>query len=223
MARWLIIAAALGLGGCQALLGIDDPVAAENLCSPFDEDSCDAGETCDVVFDTGALDCRPTGNVGSHEPCNFAEECERGLSCVRGMCRTICLEPLDCDNADPDEGECTVDVSDIRVCDSNCDLTALGNGGCPGGFECEMLHNYANDLTPLCTRVDDGDSFALGQECYDLDQCAPTLACYDPDEDLIGSCTEICVGGSGGGPCPGECIELWPAVHGVRIGVCPLP
>ncbi len=224
MMRALAIAAAIALGGCQVLLGIDDPVGDQ--CDPFDDGACDPGESCDVVFDTGLLDCRTAGVLTAHEPCEFAEECAGGFTCLRGMCRTICNESFDC-NGDAGELECIVDISGIRVCDSNCDVTGALSGGCPGGFECEILHNYDGDLTPLCTRPDDGDAFALDQECYDLDQCVATLACYDENGDSdgqqIGRCTELCKVADGGGPCPGECIQLWTPVHGTAVGVCPLP
>ena len=121
------LAALVMLGGCAQVLGLDDVVPSDQ-CSPFDVDTCELDETCDV-WEAEVLTCRPEGGLPVNAQCDQGiDTCRGPLSCIDGLCRTICGPERACDPAD-NESECSHWYNDsMTVCDSDCNV--LDGTGC---------------------------------------------------------------------------------------------
>ncbi len=213
--RALAIVAPLLLGGCQLLLGIEDPAGDE--CSPFDVTTCDPTDTCDIDLDNGTLTCRIEGTVQANELCFDQDDCAGPLSCVDGVCHTFCpVYGQAC--SDTGEGECLKQWSSETVCDSPCDV--IGNTGCVAGADCFVSFNDLAVPMAWCLQNGSGGIVAGGEPCTFFSECLPGYACYDPDQDSAGTCTPLCIVGE---PCAtGTCeAVLSDPIHGQMIGLCP--
>jgi hypothetical protein len=206
--RAALLALAAALGGCQLLLGIDDPVGDQ--CSPFDVDSCDPTDTCDRDPDDGRLTCRMEGTVPAGELCFEPDDCAGPLSCVDGVCRTFCPVFGD-DCPDPAEGECIKIWGSSHVCDSACD--PIANTGCIPDAECILSTNDNGAPIAVCVPHGYFGAKMSGETCDFLEQCVPGFTCQ------TGTCRALCENGT---TCAtGPCVARFDTLHGVQTGVCP--
>jgi hypothetical protein len=211
------------LTGCASLLGIDDPGIGGGACEPYAEDQgCEDDQTCDLDPDDGLLECRAIGDGQPLDLCFPGQECASDLSCVDGVCRSMCEDAADCRAG---EVACIQQVGpnlEITVCDSDCDVLVNGGPLCPVGTECILNLNQTGDPFPTC--VPDGwfGDLPLGDDCFFLNACEQGLGCYDDDSDGTGSCTELCE--ETAKPCPGgrTCVDVLDPVHEVNVGLCAL-
>lgn len=207
--RAVVLAAAALLGGCQLLLGIDDPTGDE--CSPFDVTTCDLTDTCDLDPDDGQLTCRPEGTVRAGGLCFEVDDCAGPLSCSDGVCRTFC--PVFGQPCEDPEGECLRDWGSGNVCDSACDVIA--DTGCLIGTECRISTNGNGQPIALCVPENYYGAVAEGDGCSFLSECLPRLSCHA----TANVCTALCLVGE---QCAnGPCEQVFDTLHGQLVGQCP--
>lgn len=209
--RAALLAAALALGGCQLLLDIEDPVGDE--CSPFDIDTCDLTDTCDIDPDDGRLTCRMEGTVPAGGLCFEPDDCAGPLSCSNGVCRTFCpVFGEACE--DPAEGFCLINWGNSgQICDSECSVVF---GDCTNpDTDCILSTNDSG--TPISVCVPEGyyGNLPRGAACDFLEACEPGNAC-----NADGICAELCELGPN---CNGgaQCVAAFETLHGVQYGFCP--
>ncbi len=145
--------------------GVKDPVVGLADCSPLAQTGCGVGQKCawfqiDSASGLGGNGCAPAGGKVAGQACTMGpdgattgfDDCAKGLSCVSGVCRTICDTTTEATCSAVQA--CTryaglfADSSGLGVCDPTCD-----------------------PLTQV--RLTDGAA-----ACGSPDPLAPTLGCY---------------------------------------------
>jgi len=215
--RVLSVALAVLLGGCELVLGIDEPLG--HRCVPLSAGQCEQGETCDLAED-GFRDCREAGIAQAGAICFEPDQCGTNLSCVDGLCRSFCGNDDDCESS---EAECIRQWAGWAVCDSDCDV--LAGTGCPNDEELECMMSLNDFGSPLALCVPEGwfGDVGPGGTCTFLSECIETYGCWDDDNDDVGICTPLCQVGS---TCPDgvhQCMAVFETLHGTSIGLCPEP
>jgi hypothetical protein len=205
--------AVLMLGGCAAILGIEDvPGAGE--CVPL-EDECDDDETCDVTLE--GTECRSVGAGGPGALCDDSSQCTFDTSCVDGLCRSFCDDMDDCAS---NELECNKQWYGQTVCDSDCDV--LAGTGCPNDEvqDCMIALNDFGQPIALCIPDNWYGVVAPGAECTWLSACGEQYGCYDANGDDVGICVPLCTVGT---QCPdtSDCVAVFDTLHGIAVGLCP--
>lgn len=214
--RGLALAAVLLFGGCQLLVGIDDPLGDE--CSPFDIDTCDLTDTCDIDPDTLLLTCRREGLKQRGELCDGLDDCAGPLSCANGVCRAFCpVFGQDC--PDPLEGSCVIQWGlNAQVCDSACQPHLAGT--CGPQTECILTTNDGG--TPVSTCVPFGyyGDVPVGGDCTFLAECAEGAACDDLEGDG-GICTPLCDVNADDCAVGTTCTARFDTIHDdLQLGFC---
>lgn len=212
------------LGGCQLMLDLDTPIG--DLCSPFDDESCDADDSCefDDEDNGGYLDCTEPGTLEIGDLCEGFGDCGQGMTCADGICRTFCSE-LGTDCMDPEEGECLYGFRGLFTCDSDCDVFDVTS--CGLGRICELSINAIGRPIALCLPENYSGFVEYLQPCTYLTECIPGLACYDtnPGDDIDeGVCVNMCRNADA---CTDEgttCEDVFlDTLHGQQVGLCPPP
>lgn len=144
--------------------GIDTPALVP--CDTVAQD-CPTGEKCAIVR-TGTTPpigprCVPLiGAVAEGGACTQADDrddCDVGLACSQGLCRTLCHGPNDCENG----GEC-LQYATLR--DGTCELPCapLTAGSCPANQSCDArLGVGGSPVSTFCRAV---GTQAPGAECF---------------------------------------------------------
>jgi hypothetical protein len=199
----------LAVGPDMAMCKVTPPVAGAP-CSEFPQCGCAANQNCDVTSTSGMTTCEPVGTTAPYDNCNADGQCEKGYSCVGGVCKPFCGATSDC----PGSGR-------------SCESVEDGNGNAiPGAKICSL------DCNPLNPQDTTSGWSACGPNvnCGPGTQAAPTSDCYGPADTTKGAGANC--GGTandGSGPCaPGfECIgsgTTWKCYQNCRVGVsgdCP--
>jgi len=127
-----------------------------------------------------------TGAVG--EPCmtGMDAQCQQGLQCIGGSCKTLCCTDADCATGSRcgliggTEG---ASGQGAGFCESPDMCTLVPNAGCPMGEGC-----YLADFTQCAG----AGTLATGAACMYLNDCAPGNACVTTSEGGTASCAAFC-------------------------------
>jgi hypothetical protein len=135
------------LGGCQFILGLDDPslgpggevdgdagIDERDACDPLTQEGCGAGDKCGArlvdpdrrLFETT---CVAAGSILEGDVCQRPEapgesdDCEAGTTCIFGFCRANCGVTGGCDVSSSCRvfGGLYVEHSDVGLCTPRCD------------------------------------------------------------------------------------------------------
>jgi hypothetical protein len=184
---------AIGSGGCAQNLGIEDPVGDQ--CSPFDVETCDLSDTCDVDPtpddpDHPILTCRPEGDRPAGAICDGApSSCAGALSCIAGVCRTLCDDEHGCDLTE--ESGCLIDLTATAdACDSDCNV--LDGTGCSNDAEQQCMAAPVNGFVALCVPTGYFGNAAPGASCTFFEACVPGYGCDLPPNGDPGVCVPLC-------------------------------
>jgi hypothetical protein len=78
-----------------------------HTCNVLDSQACAPGRDCKIVDPTGNEACIPHGSEQVGARCGGGASCDRGLTCVDGICRRLCAAELCGEPACPAaEGSC---------------------------------------------------------------------------------------------------------------------
>ncbi len=217
-----------GGGGAGGTGGSGPPCAppAGSPCDTAPDCGCAGALTCDIDDPrTGGTACRAAGAVGLEAACSSSYECQAGMSCVGGACKSFCETSADC-GSNPARacGEITFSdgaggtqvIPHHRVCSAGC-VPDLSDGVCRSGASCMLLAGAPGPggLTTECF-VTGGTGTGAGQ-CPggNPELCAPGYVCIN------GDCRKWCT--LGGAACSaGTCRGLSPTVtvNGKSYGAC---
>lgn len=186
-------------------------VSPGEICSISLNCGCPSGQSCKVQLDQTSA-CVNSGDQGAQSWCNKNDDCASGLSCVAGLCRTVCESDQDCGTS---QGLCIQAISgpvkDIWVCAGECD-PVLGSG-CGVGALC-----YPHSSGPaICTAEAHAKvPRSEGHPCTVDSECATGLGCTDE------TCQRWCRSDH---DCSGVSCEFFdPTRYGTsmddKIGIC---
>jgi hypothetical protein len=184
-----------------------------HACDPLSQ-NCGAGQSCDLDYLDGILDCTTSGGTGAlHDLCDTNFDCATGLVCTGYRCTRPCCASLEFDLCGP-KGACSLLLFDttqtysLQVCSYKplCDPWS-GGGGCVAP---ETVCSVAGTQSrPGCTAPSDNlTSPTLGQTCTFANDCDDSQVCTE------GACHWLCkvqdfgapaAGTVGGAPGQGGC------------------
>lgn len=177
----------------------DDASCESGVCTAAGCESCDElpcrlrapqcgchdGEGCyDDGFDFVSCETAGTSPLGS--ACSISYQCTPGLTCLSGVCSSLCVSDSDCPSPDRTclfEG--TIVAPTHGVCASDCDV--VRQTGCAPGAECALL--------------EDGDG--LGALCLVRNTIAPGASCAGATFDCRDG---LCVNQPTGPVCEEWCL-----------------
>lgn len=191
-------------------------------CGWIPQCGCAAGQNCDFTAVDGTVSCVAAGSVGLNGKCSKLGECQKGYSCVAGLCFPFCNSAADCagESGSPichsvTGGTPPKDIPGFEVCMQQCDPrkpTTI----CGAGVGCGIVDGVAGQTTCI-----GAGSTGSGASCTtDPFTCAPGLICVNTGTSS--SCLPWCrVGFS---DCTGvaTCTMFsdHPKVGGVEYGAC---
>jgi hypothetical protein len=194
-------------------------VGAGSTCGTFPQCGCSAGENCDITTVDGKGECQTAGSAGINDSCNDLGQCQKGSSCIGGLCRSFCGSDSDCGGGKcvnatytPSGSTTPVDVPGFKICFSSCD-PITPSAGC-GSQNCTLL----DDGTATC--VGAGTATGTGACSSDPNACAPGYVCLSSGDCLhwcrVGGPTSDCSGT--GGTCQSFSTPAY--LGSVEYGVC---
>ncbi|MGZ3416609.1 MAG: hypothetical protein ACXWUG_10315 [Polyangiales bacterium] len=193
--------------------------AAGSECGLFPQCGCSGSDNCDVHTTDGKTQCGPSGSAGFNEPCTDFGQCQKGSSCIGGLCRPFCGSDSDCSGGKcktatytPSGSTTPVDVPGLDTCFTSCN--PISPSGACGSQGCALL----DDGTSAC--VGAGSATTKGACGSDPNACAPGYVCVS-----TGDCYKWCRVGGSASDCSGTsgtCTGFsTPAMYmGVEYGVC---
>ena len=220
-------AGAAGAGG-ESPQGGGGSGGATATCSPYDDESCEAGKVCTVADEALGLDggmaCTDAGPNAIGAACTQVTDCVGGAHCdrVTGTCKGFCEGLTDCESGDCLEAtsQAGLEIPGIKVCRIDCNpQTAEGCDSAAGDVSCV----FRPDIVGVdCFIAGDGQ---LNGPCTLDADCGVTLGCIDGGAG--GLCEPWCTE-SAGNVCDhptaviGICVPRIPAVEvdGVIYGGC---
>jgi hypothetical protein len=173
--------AALAAGGCQVILGLDDPQlgtpdgngCVRATCDLTTNCGCQAAETCTWDAAQQQTYCRAQSGVATlGQACSLDIQCGPGLSCVLGECRNYCDQNTFCGTG----RHCVADfiplVPDL-VCSDGC--SPITDNGCGTGLTCIAIQGK-----DASTCIPDNGTITTGNVCTnDAFSCVKGDVCYD--------------------------------------------
>jgi hypothetical protein len=186
-------AGAGGAGGGGGAGGATAP-----SCSPYDADSCDAGQTCTVADEALGLDggtiCTDAGDNPIGAACTQPTDCVAGAHCdrVTGTCKAFCEGLTDCDGADclAATSQAGLEIPGIKVCLIHCNpQTAEGCDSSAGDVSCVFRPDVD---TVDCFIAGDGQ---INAPCELDADCDVGLGCISPGQGSF--CQPWCTDGAG--------------------------
>ena len=85
-----------GAAGNSSAPTHSDNVSADTQCKPNPQSGCPTGSVCLVANAAGDTSCYSAGTVSYAGACSTINDCQVGLLCVYGQCRTLCSTSSDC-------------------------------------------------------------------------------------------------------------------------------
>ncbi len=200
-----------GGGGCTVPTG--------KVCTMVPQCGCSASQNCDVTKTDGTTACVAAGSAPIMEPCDAIGQCQKGSSCIGGLCKKQCNTEADCPSGNicdqvmytPTGSTTSQPVVGFKVCQVD---------------SCDVLSPAAKCGSANCVLVEDGSSFCIPSGtgvgiggCSEADPltCAQGYICVNGNE-----CLKWCRVGfsdcSLGETCGGFTTPHF--VGGVEYGVC---
>lgn len=202
-----------GDGGCSVPTG--------KVCTMVPQCGCASGQSCDVTKTDGTTSCVAAGTRGRLEGCDDIGQCEKGLSCIGGLCNPQCSSNADCPTGTtcdqvmyrPTGATTSEPVPGFKVClVSECDV--LSPSAACGSANCALF----DDGSSVCVKGGTGTSPG-GCTASDPFLCAPGYVCTN-DTDCFKWCrvgfSSDCSGTLG--TCTGFTTPIY--VGGIEYGVC---
>jgi hypothetical protein len=198
----------------------------EGICSTFPQCGCGT-ENCVVLSTAGVTGCVPVGTTPLWYDCSGVnpETCERGATCIGGVCKPFCGSASDCTGTNVtcdsiDQVGTNVPIPNLFVCSSGCD-PVNPSAICGPGVTCfpypwdGLEHDHGNCIGGAGTGV--GSGACVGKN-NDYPPCAPGYYCT-----LAGDCLHWCRVGLTDCANGETCVGISPpptAIEGVTYGLC---
>jgi hypothetical protein len=180
------------------------PPIAGAPCSEFPQCGCTGTLNCDVANAKGMTACVASGTTPPYNNCDAVGQCEKGYSCIGGVCKPFCGTASDC----PGSGRVCDNVVDqnnnkipgASICTLNCDpLNPQDSGGgwsaCGSNTNCAAIGTksapYSDCYGPASATATQGTSCAGSSGAGD-GPCAPGYICLTPDAGITFSCFKNC-------------------------------
>lgn len=199
--------------------------APGDVCAVAPQCGCGAAETCDVEDSAGSVHCVIAGKYKMGSPCTTTVGCERGLTCVYGICHAYCANPGaacgvsgtgPCVQLESSGGP----IPNLSVCFVACDLRdplSCGGTTAAGTGVCQVDPDGVTDCRT-------GGTKTAGQSCTSTPECGPALVCVLTGADGgAGTCRRWCRVGTNdcGGVVTCSGFQTKVQVGAVEYGACP--
>ncbi len=203
-----------------------------NKCGVAPQCGCAPTETCDVLDNSGNVNCISAGTAAAGKSCTSTAGCGLGTTCFGGACKPFCPAGVSTDGGAA--GACGI------VGTSTCSQVLNGNTPIPNLKVCRIACDLTNPTTcdqpnAIAGHVVGCDLDSTNQpDCYEMGtstttcggstRCAPAYVCVTLANDAGDSCKKWCKVGKasatcGGADCPSFATKL--LVNGVEYGACP--
>ena len=204
---------------------------AGSVCVVYPQCGCAAGQSCDITSANGNAVCAAAGTTPNWNSCSGAGQCQKGSTCLNGVCTPFCANlgtpsadcggDTECYQVQDGTKDPPVDIPNKKVCTRNCDPTnpqnATGYSPCGPGVNC------LPDTDHYAWCIGATASGTQGKDCTnDGTKCAPGYACA-VDVFGAGTCYKMChVGKSGECPSSTSCGSFGTKLYAgsVEIGYC---
>ncbi|MBA2540347.1 MAG: hypothetical protein H0V17_11975, partial [Deltaproteobacteria bacterium] len=174
----------IGLGGdvpseADASTGTPDAPAGGEICNPFTQQGCQAGQKCTAEADV--IRCAPNGAVAINGICagdGPLDDCTSGGICIFQTCRAFC--PTDGDTQGCAVNETCHQFGVFNSCLANCDVLAPSCAATAAGAQ----NCYETTFGGEC--INSSANAPVGSSCSFLNDCTAGSGCVG------NTCLEYC-------------------------------